>query len=89
MESLSCGTPCVAFNVGGIPDMVDHKQNGYLATPCSSEDLEEGIKWVLEDEERRQKLSQNARQKVLDNFTLDKVSSQYIELYKEILNKNG
>jgi glycosyltransferase involved in cell wall biosynthesis len=89
MESLSCGAPCVAFNIGGIPDMVDHKQNGYLATPYSSEDLAEGINWVLEDKKRRQKLSQNARQKVLDNFTLNKVASQYIELYKEIINNHG
>jgi glycosyltransferase involved in cell wall biosynthesis len=84
---MSCGTPVVCFNVTGLKDIVDHKHNGYLATPYNPEELAKGINWVLEDEERRKKLSKNARQKVLDNFTLDKIASQYINLYKEILHE--
>jgi glycosyltransferase involved in cell wall biosynthesis len=84
---MSCGTPVVCFNANGPKDIVDHKENGYLATPYSSSDLVEGIKWVLEDENRRLKLSSNAREKVLNNYTLNKVASQYIKLYKDILNK--
>jgi glycosyltransferase involved in cell wall biosynthesis len=86
-EAMSCGTPVVCFNANGPKDIVDHKENGYLATPYSSSDLVEGIKWVLEDENRRLKLSSNAREKVLNNYTLNKVASQYIKLYKDILNK--
>lgn len=46
-ESLSCGTPVVGFNVGGIPDMIKHKENGYLAAYKNSKDLAEGIKYCL------------------------------------------
>lgn len=49
-ESLSCGTPVVAFDVGGIPDMVAHKQNGYLAKYKDSDDLADGILYVLDND---------------------------------------
>jgi glycosyltransferase involved in cell wall biosynthesis len=49
MEAMSCGTPCVAFNQGGVPDLIDHQHNGYLATPFESADLARGIAWILED----------------------------------------
>ena len=47
-EALSCGTPVAAFETGGIPDQIMHKQNGYLARYKDYEDLAEGIKycWV-------------------------------------------
>ena len=50
VESMSCGTPVVGFNVGGIPDLIKHKHNGYLATYKSPEDLARGIEWVLSKE---------------------------------------
>jgi len=49
LESLHCGTPVVSFDVGGLPDMVDHKKNGYLAKYKDSADLANGIKWTLEN----------------------------------------
>lgn len=47
-ESLSCGTPVVGFNTGGIPDMITHKQNGYLAEYKNAGDIVEGIKYCLQ-----------------------------------------
>ena len=49
LESLNCGTAVVGFNVGGIPDMIKHKQNGYLAQYKNANDLSEGIKFCLEN----------------------------------------
>jgi len=49
MEALSCGTPVVGFNVGGIPDMISHKENGYLAKYKDAEDITEGIKFCLQN----------------------------------------
>ena len=49
LESLNCGTAVVGFNVGGIPDMIKHKQNGYLAKYKDAIDISEGIKFCLEN----------------------------------------
>lgn len=86
MESLSCGTPVVAFTTGGIPDMVEHKQNGYLAEYKSSIELARGIEWVLNNPER-EGLNLNARESIMKNFSERVVASSHIKLYKQLLKK--
>ena len=88
MESLACATPVVAFDVGGNGDMIVHKENGYLAKPFEATDLKNGIEWVL-NAPNYQKLSQNAREKVVREFDSKIVAKKYIDLYREILNGNG
>jgi glycosyltransferase involved in cell wall biosynthesis len=82
MESLSCGTPCVAFNIGGIPDMIDHLKNGYLARPYETDGLAKGIKYCLKNSE---KLGENGRKKVVEEFTFRKQAKNYQLLYKSLL----
>ena len=83
-ESLSCGTPVVAFNIGGMPDMIAHKENGYLADPFSTDDLANGIRWVLEDAPWQQ-LSENARAFIKRECTLEIQANRYQEIYSSIL----
>ena len=87
-ESLACGTPVVAFNATGLKDIVDHEQNGYLAKPYETEDLAKGITWVLENKERYQKLSSNARTKVEREFASEIQARRYLSLYTEILEQS-
>ena len=84
MESMACGTPCVGFRVGGIPEMIDHQTNGYLANYKDSEDLANGIQWVLEHKEP-QKLSEACIKKVRDNYSEEIIAKKYIELYERLL----
>lgn len=84
MEAMACGTPCVAFNVGGTSDLIDHEHNGYLARPFEAEDLAEGIRWGLAHEERSYSLSGRCREKVAD-FSLGRVSGRYKDLYNKLL----
>ena len=86
-EAMACGTPVVAFGATGLLDIVDHKRTGYLAQPFDAEDLAKGIAWVIEDEERWQALSHQARQKVEDEFAIESVAQRYAELYKEVLER--
>lgn len=84
MESLSCGTPVVAFNIGGMPDMIDHQINGYLANPFDSDDLADGVLWVVDNKERHEILSKQAREIVKERYSLKKIAEQYSTLYQDI-----
>jgi glycosyltransferase involved in cell wall biosynthesis len=85
VEAIACGTPCVAFNIGGMCDLIEHQRNGYLAKPYQIEDLAQGIAWVLESQERHQHLSDRAREKAEQEFGLEIQASRYLALYNEIL----
>ena len=83
-ESLSCGTPVVAFDIGGMPDMITHKQNGYLAKPYLVDDLAAGIKWVLEDPSWPN-LAINARKFIENECTLKIQANRYKRIYDSMI----
>ena len=83
MESMACGTPVVAFGIGGMPDMIENGKNGYLAKPFDVNHLAKGILWLIENSNS---LGVEARKKVLDNFDIQKISKKYIEIYQNIIN---
>ncbi len=85
MESMACGTPVVAFNIGGIPQLIDHNVNGYLATPYEPSELAEGLRVILSDDARRLQLSTWARTKIETTFDTGIITRQYQALYKELL----
>jgi glycosyltransferase involved in cell wall biosynthesis len=89
MEALACGTPCVAFDVGGMPDLIEHQRNGYLARPFEAADLACGMQWVLDDRERWRSLSKRARQKVETEFDLRIIAKRYLALYEDVLDRVG
>ncbi len=84
-ESMACGTPVVCFDATGPRDIVDHKVNGYKASPYMAEDLAAGIDCVLSDENRHKELCINAMEKAVACFDIKKVARQYAALYREVL----
>jgi glycosyltransferase involved in cell wall biosynthesis len=85
MEAIACGTPCVAFDIGGMSDMIEHQCNGYLAQPDQVEDFAQGLAWVLEDSERYKKLSFAARNKAEQEFSIELQVKRYRTLYEKII----
>lgn len=83
-ESQCSGTPVVCFDATGPKDIVDHKITGYKAEPFSSEDLANGINWVLQHDNPEQ-LAQAAREKVLREFDSQVIANMYLGLYKTLL----
>ena len=83
MEAMACGIPCVGFNVGGIPEMIDHLHNGYVAQYKSSADFANGIYWALEESEYPV-LSEQACRKAVSSYSESYIAKRYIEVYNKI-----
>jgi glycosyltransferase involved in cell wall biosynthesis len=81
LESLACGTPCVSFAVGGIPDATRHLETGYLAPSGDSAGLAEGIRTLLLDGDLRLRLSGQARETVEREFGSKLEARRFAELY--------
>jgi len=81
MESLACGTPVVAFNTGGIPEMIEHKKNGYLSEYKSVVDLKEGVEYII-NHKNPELLSNNAVNKVDTEYNEKVVAEKYSLVYK-------
>ncbi len=86
-EAMACGVPCIGFNVGGLPEMIDHKKNGWLAKPFDPEDLAIGIDWVV-NHQNHKILRAAAREKALKEYSLLVMRDRYQKLYAELLDKN-
>jgi glycosyltransferase involved in cell wall biosynthesis len=81
-EAQSCGCPVVAFRIGGLPDIVEHKKTGYLAAPFDTEDLAIGIRWVIEDPARTATLSAAARARALSEWDTVGLVNRYQSTYQ-------
>lgn len=85
IEALACGTPVVAFGVGGLLDIVQHKKNGYLCRPSDSTDLLAGIEYILTAEDEHQ-LALNAIKTVNECFEREVVVDKHLKILNELVN---
>jgi glycosyltransferase involved in cell wall biosynthesis len=85
MEALACATPVVAFKTGGIPDMVKHLENGYIAEYQNAEDLATGIEWLYQDENAPE-IQKEARRSILMHFSEAVIAEKHLNLYQSLLN---
>lgn len=85
VEAQASGRPVVAFDIGGLKDIVRHRDTGYLARPFDVDDLAEGISWVLDGEERFQALSTAAASLAAVKYAGTKVAERYVALYGDVL----
>ena len=83
VEAMACGIPCIGFNVGGIPQMIDHLHNGYVSEYQSSKDLANGIHWALTEGEY-ESLSEEACRKAVSSYSESTIAKKYIEIYNKI-----
>lgn len=85
LESMACGTPVVAFEVGGIPDMVTHEQTGLLVAPFDPAGLKDAVVRMLKHREMREEMSGRCRRRALEEYSSERQAQRYAELYKSFL----
>ncbi len=89
VESLACGTPVVAFDTCGLPDIITHEATGYLAKAFDTEDLARGIQWVLADNARQTQLGENARLQAVTRFASTVIAAKYQQIYEAAIEARG
>jgi tetratricopeptide (TPR) repeat protein len=88
VEAMACGVPVVGFNIGGIPDMIVHKKNGFLAKPKDINSLLEGIEWGISSSNEEQSISALCRETAEIKYDLAVQASAYKKLYEAEIIKN-
>lgn len=86
MEALSCGTPVVAFRSGGVTEMVDHLDTGYLVQNGDVREFAQGIAAVL-NEKNYEVMRERCRKKVIENYSERIVVKKYDDLYRQLVEK--
>ena len=83
LEAMACGVPIVASKIGGVPDVVKDGENGLLVPPRDSETLADAIIYLLENEDIREKMGKNGREKTKD-YSLEKIAEMTERVYERV-----
>jgi len=81
VEAIACGRPVVSFSVGGVPDIVEDGVSGYACEPEEVEDFAEKIEKLVGDQALRETMSEAARKRAEERFSVDVLAPQFLELY--------
>jgi len=87
IESMGCGVPVVATDVGGVKEALDD-MSGFTCKPKNAEEIGNRVIQLLKDEDLRKKMGAHARKRVVENFTLRSFIAQYEEVYNTVHEKN-
>ncbi len=85
LEAMACELPVIGTAVGGTTDIIADRQTGILVDPNNATALAAAIVSLYKQKELRLSLAKKGRELIKDKFSLDKVATQYIELYRRIV----
>jgi glycosyltransferase involved in cell wall biosynthesis len=85
LEAMACGTPTVAFGVGGIPEIVRPGITGLLATAEDVRSLRHAILAILGDDQKRESMSRESRRIALEEYRLELQAKRYLHVYEQLL----
>ena len=85
IEAMAAGTPVVGSSSGGLLETVDDEVTGYLVDKSNPVGLAERIIELLRDDDRRQRMGQAARGKILSRFAWSEIAEKMIGVYCEPL----
>jgi mannosylfructose-phosphate synthase len=85
-EAMACGKPVIASKYGGIKQIINHNQNGYLVNPKDSEEFADAITTVINDKELRDKLGEEANRIIVEEYSWEAMADKHINFYTEYYN---
>jgi glycosyltransferase involved in cell wall biosynthesis len=87
-EAMIMSLPVAATSVGGVPEIIIHQKTGLLAPPGNPDKLADNIIWLLDNPSQALKMGENARRKVLSDFSADKMIERIENLYQDLMKEN-
>lgn len=85
VESIACGTPCITFDIGGCRDVIESDISGYRIEPFDTKNFADKTVELLNDREKRERLSVSSREFAGEHFSLEDMASAYYQLFQKIL----
>lgn len=85
LEAMAHGLPCVAYSVGGAPEIIEHGVTGLLVEPGDEEGLFQAARSVLTDPERGRAMGQAGRRRVAERFSVEAMVESTCRVYEELL----
>lgn len=85
IEAMASGKPVIASNIIGPKDIITHGHDGFLFEKGTVDELKKYLELCLSDEKLRDEIGNNARKTVEKRYTFDKITDQYLSLFKVIL----
>lgn len=87
LEAMACGVPCVGSSIGGIPEIINHGENGFLVELGDTDRAAEFIISMLKDEEMHKKMKLAALATVKERFHSEQILKQYEKIYEGLLDR--
>ncbi|TGB04552.1 N-acetyl-alpha-D-glucosaminyl L-malate synthase BshA [Halobacillus salinus] len=85
LEAMACGVPCIGANTGGIPEVIDHDETGYITELGNVEQIAHYATHMLKDDELMSRMSERAKEVVRDKFSSETILKQYEDIYEQVL----
>lgn len=87
LEAMACGVPCIATNAGGVPEVIDHGNTGYVVNTGDTVQAADYALKLLDDTQLYEQLSSQSKRLVKNKFSSTKALHNYLQLYNELLDK--
>jgi len=84
LEAMSAGVPVVASDVGGLPEVIEHGESGYLHVPSHIDGFVRSVLKLLTDETQRRRMGRRARQVAKERFSIEEMVGRYIKVYDSL-----
>lgn len=85
LEAMSLGMPCIATDISGNQDLIQHNKNGLLVPSEDPKALADAVVYMLDNPDKARQMGENARKTIEENYTISSAADRYVELYSELV----
>jgi glycosyltransferase involved in cell wall biosynthesis len=89
IEALAAGRPVVATRVGGVPDVVQEGEDGFLVEPGATDELADRLARLARDPQLRERMGKAGRERVLPRYAVERLVDDVDRLYRSLLSAGG